>query len=133
MLFTYPFPAAATDAVRGDFTNLRVTADIDLRALYSQLPPPPSGGPTLPIPSLPIPTLPIPTLPIPTLPLPSICPTLPGLPVPPGCPTPKPTAPGGGGLCPPICLPGQSGVAGTAAEPAIDTGLLGLLLGGYIS
>jgi phospholipid/cholesterol/gamma-HCH transport system substrate-binding protein len=122
MLFTYPFPAAANGAVRGDFTNLRVTADIDLRGIYSQLTPTP-GGPS-PLPSLP--TVPVP---LPTLNLPSLCPTLPGLPVPPGCPTPSPTASGGGGLCPPVCLGGSA-----AAEPSagrVDPSLVGLLMGGW--
>ena len=37
MLFTYPFPRAATDGVKGDYTNLRVTADLDLRTILSNL------------------------------------------------------------------------------------------------
>ena len=122
MLFTYPFPAAANGAVRGDFTNLRVTADIDLKGIYSQLTPTPGGGGGLPTsrPSLPVP--------LPSVTLPSICPTLPGLPVPPGCPTPPPSSGGGGGICPPVCLGPQS--AGTEREQ-VDPGLVGLLTGGW--
>ncbi|MGZ4592862.1 MAG: MCE family protein, partial [Actinomycetes bacterium] len=44
--FTYPFPNAAAGAVKGDYTNLRITADLDLRNILSNLGA--SGGPTLP-------------------------------------------------------------------------------------
>jgi phospholipid/cholesterol/gamma-HCH transport system substrate-binding protein len=37
MLVTYPFPQAATGAVQGDFTNLRITADLDLRTILTNL------------------------------------------------------------------------------------------------
>jgi phospholipid/cholesterol/gamma-HCH transport system substrate-binding protein len=82
---TYPFPAAATGAVKGDYTNLRITADIDLRNIIKNLQP--SGGPGLPtvlptVPTLPIP--PLPTVSVPPLPtggVPTVLPTLP-LPVP---------------------------------------------------
>ena len=43
MAVTYPFPAAATGAVHGDYTNLRITADLDLRSIIGNLKP--SGGP----------------------------------------------------------------------------------------
>ena len=33
---TYPFPQAATGAVQGDYTNLRITADLDLRDILEQ-------------------------------------------------------------------------------------------------
>ena len=46
MALTYPFPAAATGAVQGDYTNLRITADLDLRNMIKNLKP--SGGPGLP-------------------------------------------------------------------------------------
>jgi phospholipid/cholesterol/gamma-HCH transport system substrate-binding protein len=39
MALTYPFPAAATAAVRGDYTNLRITADIDMRNIIGNLKP----------------------------------------------------------------------------------------------
>jgi phospholipid/cholesterol/gamma-HCH transport system substrate-binding protein len=77
MALTYPFPAAATGAVRGDFTNLRITADIDMRNIIKNLQP--SGGPGLPtsLPSLPVP--PLPTVSVPPLPtgVPTGLPTLP--------------------------------------------------------
>jgi phospholipid/cholesterol/gamma-HCH transport system substrate-binding protein len=78
MALTYPFPAAATGAVKGDYTNLRITADIDMRNIIKNLQP--SGGPGLPtaIPTLPVP--PLPTVSVPPLPtggLPTGLPTLP--------------------------------------------------------
>ena len=42
MALTYPFPAAATGAVQGDYTNLRITADLDLRNIIKNLKP--GGG-----------------------------------------------------------------------------------------
>jgi phospholipid/cholesterol/gamma-HCH transport system substrate-binding protein len=79
MALTYPFPAAATGAVRGDFTNLRITADLDLRGVIGNLAP--SGGPGLPtgLPTVSLPPLPtIPPLPtkrptgLPTISLPAL-------------------------------------------------------------
>jgi len=37
LLLTYPFPRAATSAIRGDYTNLDVTADLDLGDLLDNL------------------------------------------------------------------------------------------------
>jgi phospholipid/cholesterol/gamma-HCH transport system substrate-binding protein len=37
LLLTFPFPRDATAAIRGDYTNLRATADLDLRDLYDNL------------------------------------------------------------------------------------------------
>ncbi|HEV2089096.1 MAG TPA: MCE family protein, partial [Cryptosporangiaceae bacterium] len=37
MLFTYPFPRTAPNAIRGDFTNLYVTMDLDLRNTLANL------------------------------------------------------------------------------------------------
>lgn len=105
VFLTYPFPDAAMTAIKGDYTNLHITADLDLRDI-EVLPQPTNPGPlpTLPIPSLPIPSLPIPSLPIPSLPIPSLpvptitVPTIPGVPL----PTPTSTR-SGGPLCPPLC------------------------------
>jgi phospholipid/cholesterol/gamma-HCH transport system substrate-binding protein len=73
--FTYPFPTTSNGAVHGDYTNLRITADLDLRSIISNLKP--SGAPGLPtsLPTLPtVPTLPpLPTVsvpPLPTVPVP---------------------------------------------------------------
>ncbi len=94
LLLTYPFPDSSVQAIKGDYTNLRVTADLDLRHLAV---PTPTSLPTLPVPTLPVPTLPIPTLPVPTVTVP-----LPSLPIPTsGLPLPTRS---GGPLCPPVCL-----------------------------
>lgn len=75
VLFTYPFADSAADAVRGDYTNLQLTLDLDLQTILSgegpiQLP---TSNP-LPT-NLPVPTqLPQPTdQPTPIIPLPTIC------------------------------------------------------------
>ena len=91
MLVTYPFPRAASGAVKGDFTNLRITADLDLRTVLANL-----GGPKPPdLPTVPKPPTagPLPSVPCPACPLPSV--PVPSVPVP--VPTPTVTLPGGGG------------------------------------
>ncbi len=103
LLLTYPFPDSSLQAIKGDYTNLRVTADLDLRSLTV---PTPTGPPTLPVPTLPVPTLPVPTLPVPTLPIPTVTVPLPT--VLPSLPLPTRS---GGPLCPPVCL-GRSSAAG---------------------
>ena len=121
MAFTYPFPAAATNAVHGDYTNLRITADLDLRNVIRNLKP--SGGPTLPG---------LPTVP----PLP----TLPGLPTVTVPPLPSITVPGPTGL-PTISLPVVTGApatnsrAGSLGAPprggAYNMNLAALMTGGW--
>ncbi|WP_392543059.1 MCE family protein [Oryzobacter telluris] len=98
LLLTYPFPDAATGAIKGDYTNLHVTGDFDLSKI--KVLPQPTTAPTLPVPTLPVPTLPIPSLPIPTLPVPLPTVTVPGVPL------PTPTR-SGGILCPPFCAQAQ--------------------------
>lgn len=52
VLFTYPFADSAADAVRGDYTNLQLTLDLDLQGLLT-------GKNPLPLPQLPkLPSLP---------------------------------------------------------------------------
>ncbi|MCM2578330.1 MCE family protein [Streptomyces meridianus] len=66
LLTTYPFPRSAAGAIRGDFTNLRITADLDLESVYGNLPedsgkpkPGKPGKPKVPgLPDLPVPDLP---------------------------------------------------------------------------
>ncbi len=89
LLLTYPFPDSSVQAIKGDYTNLHVTADLDLRNLGV---PAPTTLPTLPVPTLPVPTLPVPTVtvPLPSLPIPTS-----------GVPLPTRS---GGPLCPPVCL-----------------------------
>jgi phospholipid/cholesterol/gamma-HCH transport system substrate-binding protein len=99
LLLTYPFPDEATNTIRGDYTNLYATADLDLRNLAGNL-----GG-TTPGPGLPsLPPLP----PLPSLPIPSV--TLPHL------IGPSPTSP----PCVLVICLGQSGQASTQASSSGD-------------
>lgn len=104
LLTTYPFPRNAVDAIKGDYVNLKITADLDLAGIYGNLadePGKPSkpGKPGLPeVPGLPdvpgVPEVPaVPGVPTPT--------ALPEAPVAPG----GPSAPSDDGdvLCPPVC------------------------------
>lgn len=109
LLTTYPFPRNVVDAIKGDYVNLHITADLDLAGIYGNLTDEPGGGdgeddegdtqgPALPdTPDLPdVPELPeLPGVPTPT--------TLPG-----GPSAPAPSAPSGDGdlLCPPVCTAG---------------------------
>ncbi|MBT2443579.1 MCE family protein [Streptomyces sp. ISL-36] len=143
LLTTYPFPRNVVDAVKGDYVNLEVTADLDLRSLYGNLadePAPPKspstpgkpGQPTQPsLPGLPTPGLPgVPA------------PTLPGAPLPsatPGAPAPAPTAPGGGTdlECLPLCTSADPVFYGSEGHrsgppPGIDLALAELLMKGLV-
>ncbi|WNM31131.1 MCE family protein [Streptomyces sp. Li-HN-5-11] len=139
MLTTYPFPRNVTDAVKGDYVNLRITADLNLADLYGNLAGKPgkgSGGSgRQPIP-VPTPSLPNPPN-LPGVPVPTPLPSAPGLPkMPP--PSPKPSAPAGGGdvLCPPVCTADYAGADQDGAEnarrlpPGIDLALAELMLKG---
>ena len=88
LLLTYPFSDGTLGAMKGDYTNLHVTADLNLRNLAGNLgvPTAPPGGGT---PRLPVdPTLPIdPSDPLPGTPLPGQ--------------SPSPSSTGGS-----VCLPG---------------------------
>jgi phospholipid/cholesterol/gamma-HCH transport system substrate-binding protein len=139
MLTTYPFPRNVTDAVKGDYVNLRITADLNLADLYGNLTGKPgkgaggSGKRPVPVPTPSLPNLPgVPGVPVPT--------PLPSTPGPPKVPPPsaKPSAPTGGGdvLCPPVCTAGYAGVAHDSAgnarrlPPGIDLALAELMLKG---
>ncbi|GAA4119925.1 hypothetical protein GCM10022415_20670 [Knoellia locipacati] len=91
LLLTYPFPDAALGAIKGDYTNLSISADLDLRELKILQS---GGGPALPPgPTLPnLPSVPVPQVPIPSVPVPQV-------------PTPRPTTtkPPANPLCPPLC------------------------------
>ncbi|MFF3148300.1 MCE family protein, partial [Streptomyces sp. NPDC057927] len=106
LLTTYPFPRNAVDAVKGDYVNLDITADLDLSDLYGNLTDGNSGRgkgdshkPRTPdVPNLPgLPGLPD----LPSVPTPTALPSTPSLPSSPALPS----APSGGGgpLCPPVC------------------------------
>jgi phospholipid/cholesterol/gamma-HCH transport system substrate-binding protein len=94
LAFTYPFPDSAARAVKGDYTNLDVTLDVDAQQILKQIPglpkPPklpalpkiPVPSVTIPKPGIPNPTLPsVPTLPVPTGNVPTTCVTVLGQPV----------------------------------------------------
>jgi phospholipid/cholesterol/gamma-HCH transport system substrate-binding protein len=91
LVFTYPFPDSAARAVKGDYTNLDITLDVDTQQILKQIP----LLPKLPTVSVPLPTVKFPSLPgnprttgpqLPRLPLPTgngptTCVTVLGLPV----------------------------------------------------
>jgi phospholipid/cholesterol/gamma-HCH transport system substrate-binding protein len=80
LLLTYPFPDEVTGTIRGDYTNLYATADLDLRTLQRNLGGP--GVPTVPVPVLPpVPPLPVPLPPLPTPTIPPLHPVAPKPPV----------------------------------------------------
>ena len=119
MLVTYPFPRAATDAVKGDFTNLRITADLDLRTVLTNL----NDGKDPGLPDLP--PVPNPTgggLPT-SLPSVTVSNPLPSVSVPGSTPTSTQTC------VATICL-GHGSTRTTMATGAYDTGLAALMLGG---
>ena len=138
LLTTYPFPRTVTEGIKGDYANLFVTADLDLRQIAeAEGVPVPSAVPTsVPVPTIvPLPTR-IPQPPSLPQPAPQPVPTLtppPGLPVPTAIPTSLPgaTRDGTGTVAPRNGpqLPTLPGIGGlnSLAEP---TGLLRLLLGG---
>ena len=139
LLLTYPFPDSAATDVKGDYTNLWITADLDARSLLDV-----GAGPSGPLPGVPglgtIPQLPdVKTIPC----------TILGQLVPfPGAKCPAAIAPGDqvvqcrndatrvlvlpfrGTSCP----AGWTKVSGTPAPaapvPTLPSGLTGLLLGG---
>jgi len=54
IMLTFPFPQTIANGVRGDFTNLYATADLDLRNILDNLlvePVPPANGDPLPVPT----------------------------------------------------------------------------------
>jgi phospholipid/cholesterol/gamma-HCH transport system substrate-binding protein len=84
LLLTYPFPNAAQDTIKGDFTNLWATLDADAATIAKNL-----GVARLPEGSLPEVEVPAPAPGEPTAPS---VPTVPGAPSP-GVPAPTPTVP----------------------------------------
>ncbi|MFM9371447.1 MCE family protein [Streptomyces sp. Da 82-17] len=137
LLTTYPFPRSATNAIKGDYVNLKITADLDLASIYGNLADDPKkpgkpGGPDTP--DLPKP----PELPdVPDLPGAPDVPKPPDLPDAPDLPDGGDGDGGGGGLCPPVC----TGVSHTAygpygygdrsgLPPGVDPALAELLLKG---
>ncbi|MFF8605790.1 MCE family protein [Streptomyces sp. NPDC015346] len=148
LLTTYPFPRNVVDAIKGDYVNLKVTADLDLRSVYGNLADEPAspGTPTNPgTPSQPgLPTQPglpgLPGLPDPALPgVPA--PELPGAPQPSRTPgTPVPPGTGGGGDadlgCLPLCAPTDPVAYRPQGDsrfpPGVDVALAELLMKGLV-
>ncbi|NGO07499.1 MCE family protein [Streptomyces sp. HC44] len=135
LLTTYPFPRNAVDAVKGDYVNLKVTADLDLAGIYGNLADKPGGSgeedegrddePGVPdLPGLPD---------VPDVPLPTGLPDTPDTPDLPDAPV-EPSAPSGGGpLCPPVCTSSYAahGTSGSDGLPSgIDLALAELMLKG---
>ncbi|WP_367323633.1 MCE family protein [Streptomyces sp. HUAS ZL42] len=124
LLTTYPFPRNAVDAVKGDYVNLHITADMDLSELYGNLTGGTGSGKSGDGDSQPPKTPDLPDLPgLPSVPTPTALPSTPGL--------PSPSAPSDGGgdlLCPPVCTAGFT-TAGRLPE-GIDLELAELMLKG---
>jgi phospholipid/cholesterol/gamma-HCH transport system substrate-binding protein len=125
LLTTYPFPRNAVDAIKGDYVNLHITADLDLAGIYGNLTDKPgdsrgdedSGKPGLPeVPELPD---------LPGIPTPTALPSTPGLPSP---STPSAAPDGGDLLCPPVCKSGYTAESGV--PEGIDLALAELMLKG---
>ncbi|MFJ8078289.1 MCE family protein [Streptomyces sp. NPDC096176] len=131
LLTTYPFPRNVTGAIKGDYVNLKITADLDLASVYGNLAEePPGPGPEEPeLPEVPgTPDLPgVPGLP--KAPLPTAPPEVPGAPTPSAPPPPG----GDGPLCPPVCTGSQvahGDGAGRRLPAGIDLALAELMLKG---
>ncbi|WP_406168162.1 MCE family protein [Streptomyces sp. NBC_00996] len=133
LLTTYPFPRNAVDAVKGDYVNLHITADLDLSDLYGNLtdgsgkPGKGNGdsqGPETPdLPDLPD---------LPAVPTPTALPSTPSLPSSPSVPS-SPSAPssGGGPLCPPVCTSSYTtGTSDADLPEGINLALAELMLKG---
>ncbi|MGW0419125.1 MCE family protein [Streptomyces sp. NPDC003015] len=127
LLTTYPFPRNAVDAVKGDYVNLDITADLDLSDLYGNL----AGGsgksgsgdskePGTPdVPGLPD---------LPAVPTPTALPSTPSVPSPSVPSAPSAPQGGGGPLCPPVCTSSYT-TRGELPE-GIDLALAELMLKG---
>ncbi|EFL31718.1 virulence factor Mce family protein [Streptomyces viridochromogenes DSM 40736] len=126
LLTTYPFPRNVVDAIKGDYVNLHITADLDLAGIYGNLTDKPGGGNggDTPVPDLPdppdLPDAPdLPDVPdLPSVPKPTALPSGPSGPSGPSVPS-SPSAPSGGDdpLCPPVCTAGYgAGGYGTRGD-----------------
>ncbi len=121
LLLSYPFPRTVTEGITGDYANLFVTADIDLRqaAGAQGIPLPLPGGSPAPLPAVPgvqAPAKTAPQAPARTSPGASVSPS--------SSPSPRTLLPG-------LTPPGSTGDGG--GLPLLDRdslGLLNLLIGG---
>ncbi|MGV9346725.1 MCE family protein [Streptomyces spiralis] len=134
ILTTYPFPRNATDAVKGDYVNLKITADLDLADLYGNVTGKPGKGGKSPAPGTPrLPGVPTPT-PLPSIPSLPGTPSVPPVPSAPSAPT-VPSTPSGGStlLCPPVCTAAYGTEGGSRRlPPGVDPGLAELMLKGIL-
>ncbi|MGV9249941.1 MCE family protein [Streptomyces sp. NPDC003697] len=134
ILTTYPFPRNATDAVKGDYVNLRITADLDLANLYGNVTGKPGKGGKSPAPGTPhLPGLPTPT-PLPSIPSLPGTPSVPPIPSAPSAPA-VPSKPSDGStlLCPPVCTAAYgTGSGPRRLPPGIDPDLAELMLKGIL-
>ncbi|GHF18418.1 MCE family protein [Streptomyces griseoluteus] len=134
ILTTYPFPRNATDAVKGDYVNLKITADLDLADLYGNVTGKPGKGGKSPTPGTPhLPPVPTP-VPLPSLPSVPPLPSAPPLPSTPPVPS-APATPSAGSslLCPPVCTAAYgTGSGSRRLPPGVDTGLAELMLKGML-
>ncbi|MGW2558634.1 MCE family protein [Streptomyces sp. NPDC001514] len=138
LLTTYPFPRNAVDAVKGDYVNLKITADLDLAGIYGNLSDEPEKPGTPGKPGLPgVPEVPgLPGVPgVPGVPRPTALPQAPGVPQAPG----SPSGPSDDGdvLCPPVCTGsyasyGNGGDDEDAFPPGVDPALAELMLKGML-
>ncbi|QIY70721.1 MCE family protein [Streptomyces sp. RLB1-33] len=128
LLTTYPFPRNVVDAVKGDYVNLDITADLDLSDLYGNVTDGNSGrgrGDSQKPGTPDVPHLPD----LPSVPTPTALPSTPSLPSSPSVPS-VPSAPSGGGgpLCPPVCT--SSYTTDAELPEGIDLALAELMLKG---
>ena len=130
MLVTYPFPQAAVGGIQGDYTNLRITTDLDLRNILTNL----NDGKDPGLPSLP--PVPNPTgSGLPTLPVPLPTGTSLPVPLPTGSSLPVPTGTGTGGSSGGTCVAGiciGAPARTSTTSGAFDTNLAALMLGGLL-
>ncbi|MFD4626176.1 MCE family protein [Streptomyces sp. NPDC058475] len=105
LLTTYPFPRNAVDAVKGDYVNLDITADLDLAGIYGNVTDGNSGRGKDDSQKPGTPDVPdLPDLPgLPSVPTPTALPSTPSLPSPSVPSAPSGSSGGGGPLCPPVC------------------------------
>lgn len=137
LLTTYPFPRGVTDAIKGDYVNLKITADLDLASIYGNLaddPKKPDGSDKPGLPEVPK------TPKLPDVPGLSAAPKIPELPDDPKLPDvpDDPVDPGGDGeqLCPPVCTGQFAAYGNGGAEgypPGTNLALAELLLRGIYS
>ncbi|QIY95560.1 MCE family protein [Streptomyces sp. S1D4-11] len=131
LLTTYPFPRNVVDAIKGDYVNLDITADLNLSDLYGNLTDGNSGrgkGDSQKPGTPDVPDLPgLPDLPdLPSVPTPTALPSTPSLPSSPSVPS-SPSG-GGGPLCPPVCTSSYTTRGGL--PEGIDLALAELMLKG---